>query len=111
MLQFIGVVLSAAVAFAVAKFNRQGAKEANQNTGWSSLVAALQKEIEALQKKQDSEDLKIKDLTYRVSQLESSRRRWKWWGRRVAEIMEERGIPCPAPPEPLEETDPNLQKR
>ena len=45
IVQLIGIFLTALSAYGVAKFNRSGAKEINQTTGWTNLVTALQKEV------------------------------------------------------------------
>ena len=117
MIQLIGLVITALSAYGVAKFTRSGAKEANQTLGWTNLVAALQKEVSDLRQEEDETRVRIKeldqgnkDLAKRVYVLESSRRRWKWWGRQVVDVMKEKGIICPAPPEPLEDTDPNMER-
>lgn len=115
-IQLLGVVLTALSAYGVAKFNRSGAREINQTTGWTNLVSALQKDVEELRKEEDSFKVHIKeldqgnrDLARRVLVLENSRRRWKWWGRQVVDVMKEKGIICPPPPESLDDTDPNLK--
>lgn len=104
--------------YGIAKFTRSGTKEANQTAGWTSLVTALQKEVGDLRQEEDQTQERIKkvaqdnqDLSRRVYVLERSRHRWKWWGQRVVEIMNERGITFPDPPEPLHDTDPNLIDR
>lgn len=114
--QLIGVILTALSAYAVAKFTRSGAKEINQTTGWTNLVTALQAEVASLRKEEDDTQDRIKELdngnkelARRVYALERSRYRWKWWGRRVVEVMETHGITFPSPPEPLEDTDPNMK--
>lgn len=113
--QLLGVFLTALSAYGVAKFNRSGSKEANQTTGWTNLVAALQKEVGDLSEKEDKTEERIKeldqgnrDLARRIYVLERSRHRWKFWGRRVVEVMQEQGVRFPDPPEPLEDTDPNV---
>lgn len=115
IVQLIGIFLTALSAYGVAKFNRSGAKEINQTTGWTNLVTALQKEVSDLRTEEDQTKVQIreldqgnKDLARRIYVLERSRHRWKWWGRRVVEIMQERGVIFPNPPEPLEDTDPNV---
>lgn len=114
--QLVGVLLTALSAYAVAKFTRSGAKEINQTTGWTNLVTALQAEVASLRKEEDDTQSQIKELdnsnkelARRVYALERSRYRWKWWGRRVVEVMEGHGITFPNPPEPLEDTDPSIQ--
>lgn len=115
--QLAGVFITALSGYLIAKFNRIGAKEANQTTGWISLVAALQKEVEELRKEEDDTKAHIRDLDQgnrdlarRVYVLERSRHRWKGWGQQVVEIMEARGVTFPTPPEPLDDTDPNMKR-
>jgi FtsZ-binding cell division protein ZapB len=115
--QLVGVFITALSGYLIAKFNRSGAKEANQTTGWISLVTALQKEVEELRKEEDATKAHIKDLDQgnrdlarRVYVLERSRHRWKGWGQQVVEIMKARGIEFPTTPEPLDDTDPNIPK-
>ena len=116
LIQFLGILVTAIATYGVAKATRSGSREANQTTGWTNLVAALQKDVAELRKEEDSSATRIKeldqgnrDLARRVYILESSRRRWKWWGRQVVEVMREKGIICPPPPESLEDTDPNMK--
>jgi cell division protein FtsB len=117
MIQFLIAVSTALSAYGVAKFNRSGSREANQTTGWTNLVAALQAEVRELKKEEDDTKAQIKeldqgnrDLARRVYVLERSRHRWKYWGRQVAEVMSGQGVTFPDPPEPLGDTDPNLEK-
>jgi len=117
MIQLVGIVITAVSAYTVAKFTRSGAKEANQTIGWSNLVAALQKEVAELSVKEDKTEARIReldqgnrDLARRVYVLERSRHRWKGWGQMVAEIMKEKGVVFPNPPEPLQDTDPNMDR-
>lgn len=114
--QLLGITITALSAYGVAKFTRTGAREANQTTGWTNLVAALQIEVASLRKEEDDTKVQIKeldtgnkDLARRIYVLERSRHRWKYWGRQVVEIMETQGVHFPDPPEPLEDTDPNMQ--
>lgn len=116
ILQLGGLIITALATYGVARLTRSGAREANQTTGWSTLVSALQKEVESLRRDQDSEKIHIaemdkgnRDLAHRIYVLEGSRRRWKWWGRQVVDVMKERGIICPPPPEPLEDTNPDME--
>jgi len=118
LFQVIGIVLTFLGAFVAAKFTRSSSREANQTTGWTNLVAALQKEVAELNSREDKNDERVKeldlgnkDLSRRVYVLERSRHRWKGWGQRVVEIMEGTGIKFPDPPEPLADTDPNLEKQ
>lgn len=115
VIQAIGLLLTALSAYGVAKFNRSGSKETNQTVGWTNLVAALQKEVSELRKEEDETKVFIRDLDkgnkelgHRMLMLERSRHRWKVWGKRVVEIMEERGITFPPPPEQLDDTDPDM---
>lgn len=117
ILQLVGIIVTAVSAYGVAKFTRYGSKEANQTTGWTNLVAALQKDVEALRKEEDESKKFIKeldngnkDLARRVYVLERSRHRWKYWGRQVVDIMSGQGVIFPNPPEPLEDTDPNMER-
>src|SRR5690349_25179810 len=120
VVQVFGIVLTALSAYAVAKFNRAGSREANQTTAWTNLVAALQKEVGDLRAEIDREetqnlerykelDLGNRELAKRVLRLEKSRYRWKHWGQRIVPIMEDQGVTFPPPPESLEDTDPNMQ--
>lgn len=120
-IQLMGIFLTALSAYGVARFNRAGSREANQTTGWTSLVAALQKEVGDLRAeliKEETEnverfkelDLGNRELAKRVLRLEKSRYRWKYWGQRIVPIMENQGVVFPPPPESLEDTDPNLQR-
>lgn len=115
--QILGVLITALSAYGVAKFNRSGAEEANQTTGWTNLVAALQKEVSELRREEDETKAYVKELdngnkelARRVYVLERSRHRWKGWGQQVVTIMETMGIVFPGPPEPLDDTDPNIKK-
>lgn len=117
-IQVASIVIAALSSYGVAKFNRAGSKEANQTTGWTNLVAALQKEVNDLNQREDATQAYIKeldkgnsDLARRIYVLERSRHRWKGWGQKVVEIMLGRGVVFPAPPEPLDDTDPNLEKQ
>ena len=101
----------------VARFNRSGAKEANQTTSWTNLVSALQKTNADMQARQDELDSHIRELdggnrelAKRVFRLERSRRAWKTWGQRVVSLMEDRGIGLPSTPESLDDTDPNMER-
>lgn len=116
--QVVGVLITALSAYGVAKFNRSGAREANQTTGWTNLVAALQKEVGDLRTELANEetqnqtrykelDLGNRELARRILRLEKSRYRWKHWGQLVVPIMEGLEIRFPPPPEGLEDTDPN----
>jgi len=114
--QLMGIFLTALSAYGVARFNRSGSREANQTTGWTNLVEALQREVGELRKEEDDTKKHVKemdegnrDLARRIYVLERSRHRWKGWGQRVVEIMQERGVSFPSPPEPLEDTDPNME--
>lgn len=116
VIQFLGILVTAIATYGVAKVTRSGSREANQTTGWTNLVAALQKDVSDLRKEEQECELKLKELDQgnrelarRVYVLESSRRRWKWWGRQVVDVMREKGIICPPPPESLEDTDPNMK--
>lgn len=116
LVQFLGILVTAIATYGVAKVTRSGSREANQTTGWTNLVSALQKDVERLNKDENECKERIeeldrgnRDLSRRVYILESSRRRWKWWGRQVVQVMKEKGIICPPPPESLEDTDPNLK--
>lgn len=115
--QFMGVFLTALASYGVARFNRAGSREANQTAGWTSLVSALQKEMADLRTEEDKNAAHIKelnegnkDLARRIYILERSRHRWKGWGQRVVEIMKVMGVEFPSPPEPLEDTDPNIPR-
>ena len=119
--QLVGVVLTALSAYGVARFNRSGSKEANQTTGWTNLVAALQKEVGELRTEQTREDTQNqerfkeldtgnRELAKRVFALERSRYRWKHWGQLIVPLMERQGFVFPPPPESLENTDPNLER-
>lgn len=119
--QVIGVFITAFSAYGVAKFNRTGAKEANQTAGWTNLVAALQKRNDELEKRQDYEeqqnnarfrelDTANRDLAHRTAVLERSRRSWKVWAQRVAALMSIQGITLPETPETLEDTDPKIRR-
>lgn len=117
MIQFLIAVSTALSAYGVARFNRRGSQEANQTTGWTNLVAALQAEVRELKKEEDDTKAHIKeldqgnrDLARRIYVLERSRHRWKYWGRTVAEIMLGQGVIFPNPPEPLQDTDPDLER-
>lgn len=117
LLSFFGAAITALATYGVAKLTRSGSREANQTTGWTNLVAALQKDVESFRKEEEENKKFIKeldegnkDLTRRVYVLERSRHRWKYWGRRVVEVMSDQGVIFPDPPEPLEDTDPNLQR-
>lgn len=114
--QTVGVLLTALSAYGVARLTRAGSREANQTTGWASLVAALQKEVADMRKEEDDTRTEIKrvgeegqSLARRVYILERSRHRWKGWGQQVVEIMRVQGISFPNPPEPLEDTDPSME--
>ena len=114
--QTIGVIITALSGYGIARITRAGSREANQTTGWTSLVGALQKEVSDLRTEEDSTRAEIKkvveesqSLARRVYVLERSRHRWKGWGQQVVEVMQERGIRFPPPPEPLEDTDPNME--
>ena len=117
LVQVLGVFLTVFTAYIAAKFTRNSSKEANQTSGWTSLVSALQTEVRELRKEEDETKAHIKELdtgnrelARRVYVLERSRHRWKGWGQRVVEIMEVRGILFPPPPEPLEDTDPSIER-
>lgn len=116
--QIIGVVVTALSAYGVAKFNRSGAKEANQTTGWTNLVSALQKEVGDLRTEQTREEtqnqeryqilnIANQELAKRVLRLEKSRYRWKHWAQLIVPLMEAQAMLFPSPPETLEDTDPN----
>lgn len=118
VVQVIGVLITALSAYGVAKFNRLGSKEANQTTGWTNLVAALQKETAELRTEQNTEeernltrfkelDQANRELAKRLLRLEKSRYRWKHWGQLIVPLMENSSIRFPPPPEGLEDTDPN----
>lgn len=120
LVQTIGVFITALSAYGVAKFNRSGAKEANQTAGWSNLVTALQKEVGDLRTLHNQEetqnetrykelDLGNRELARRIVRLERSRYRWKHWGQAVVPLLEGTDIRFPPPPEGLEDTDPNLE--
>lgn len=113
----LAVVITGVSAYVVAKFTRNSSREANQTTGWTNLVSALQAEVKELRREEDDTKLHIKeldqgnrDLARRVYVLERSRHRWKGWGQQVVEIMKGRGIDFPQTPEPLDDTDPNMQR-
>lgn len=113
LIQLLGILIPAIAAYGVAKFSRSGAREANQTTGWTNLVAALQKEVEDFRIVEDKTEVEMRelikgnqDLTKRVLALERSRHRWKWWGNQVVEVMRGQGVAFPPPPEPLTDTDP-----
>lgn len=117
LFQVLGVVLTALGAYFAARFARSSSKEANQTTGWTNLVAALQKEVADLNTREDQIQIYVreldngnKELARRIYILERSRHRWKGWGQRVVEIMESTGIIFPKPPEPLDDTDPNIRR-
>jgi cell division protein FtsB len=117
VIQLVGILITALATYAVARVTRSGSREANQTTGWTNLVSALQKDVEALRKEEDDTKKYIRDLDQgnrdlarRVNVLEISRRRWKFWGRQVVEVMREGGIVCPQPPESLEDTDPKMDR-
>ena len=117
MLSLIGVLVTAIVTYGVAKLTRSGAREANQISGWTNLVGALQKEVKELNEREDITQSKVKelhqgnqDLARRIYVLERSRHRWKGWAQRVVDIMKARGIEFPSPPEPLDDTDPNMER-
>ena len=120
-IQVLTVVVTVFGGYVVARVNRTGSKEANQTTGWTNLVAALQKQVEASEKRQDDDeknnqerfkelDTANRDLARRVISLEKNRRAWKWWGQRVVVLLRDCEIPVPETPESLEDTDPNLNK-
>jgi FtsZ-binding cell division protein ZapB len=116
--QVLGVLITALSAYGVARFTRAGSREANQTTGWTNLVAALQAEIKDLRTVENQTQVEVKevsrsnsDLGKRVDRLEINRHRWKDWGRRIVEIMEERGVKFPSPPESLEDSDPKMMRR
>lgn len=120
LVQVLGVLITALSAYGVAKFNRTGAREANQTTGWTNLVAALQKEVGELRAEQTKDETQNKDrykeldqgnreLAKRILRLERSRYRWKHWGQRIVPLMESQGLIFPSPPETLDDTDPNMQ--
>ena len=117
ILQLTGVIFTAVVTYGVARLTRRGSREINQISGWSTLVAALQKQVAELETREDNIQDRVKeldqgnkDLSRRIYVLERSRHRWKGWGQRVVEIMSERGIIFPTPPEPLDDTDPNMKR-
>lgn len=122
VVQVVGVLITALSAYGVAKFNRLGSKEANQTTGWTNLVAALQKEVGDLRSEQNNEEAQNlarfkeldqgnRELAKRLSKLERSRYRWKHWGQVVVPMMEGQAIRFPPPPEGLEDTDPDSLER
>lgn len=117
ILGILGIVITALSGYAVAKFTRSSSREANQTVGWTNLVAALQSEVRELRKEEDDTKIHIKeldqgnrDLARRVYVLERSRHRWKGWGQQVVDVMKIRGISFPPPPEPLDDTDPNIPR-
>lgn len=116
--QVLGVLITALSAYGVAKFNRSGAREANQTTGWTNLVAALQKEtaelrIEVTKEEQKNQarftelDQGNRELAKRIVRLEKSRYRWKHWGQLIVPLLEREEMRFPPPPESLEDSDPN----
>lgn len=118
--QLVGVFITALSGYLIAKFNRTGAKEANQTTGWANLVTALQKEIGDLRTQQNQEevqnqirykelDLGNRELAKRVVRLERSRYRWKHWGQAIVPLLENTTLHFPPPPESLEDTDPGME--
>lgn len=119
--QLVGILITALSAYGVARFTRSGAREANQTTGWTNLVAALQKEVGELRSEQAREeklnqdrfkelDQGNKELASRVFRLERSRYRWRHWAQQVVRIMEVQGLTFPPPPETLEDTDPSIAR-
>ena len=117
IIQFIGIVITALATYGVAKLTRSGAKEANQTLGWTNLVTALQTEVKQLRNEEDDTRSHIKDLdtgnrdlARRVYVLERNRHSWKHWGRTVVEIMRVQGVIFPDPPEPLDDTDPGIER-
>lgn len=118
--QLVGVFITALSGYLIAKFNRSGAKEANQTAGWTNLVSALQKEVSDLRISQNQEevqnqarykelDLGNRELAKRIVRLERSRYRWKHWGQVVVPLLEGTTLQFPPPPEGLEDTDPNME--
>jgi hypothetical protein len=119
--QLLGILITALSAWGVARFTRSGAREANQTTGWTNLVAALQKEVGELRVEQARDestnqarfkelDQGNRELAARVFRLERSRYRWRHWAQQVVRLMEAQGITFPPPPESLEDTDPSMTR-
>lgn len=105
LMQVLGVIFTGLTAYVVAKSNRSGSREANQTTNWTSLVAALQKEVVDLRKEQEAH----RALATHFYRVQESRYRWKYWGQRIVPLLETQEVIFPSPPETLEDTDPNLR--
>lgn len=121
ILSFAGILLTALAGIYATRSARKANQETSQIAGWKDLVGALREDVTHLRSQQDLDEKKhtaeiekcnsrISNLTERFEKAEDSRKALAVWVRRVAvPILNKAGIDYPAPPIPIDETNPRLR--